>query len=552
MEFGELTNVFLKLEDTTKRLEMTDIVAEFIKTVDGEILSTLTYFTRGRVFPLYSDREIGIAEKIMIKALSTVSGVSEKKIEEKIKDTGDLGLTAEQILVNKSQTTLFSRTLTVEDVRKSLTKLSELTGKGSQEKKLGYITELLSSADSASSKYIVRLILGELRLGVGDGIVRDAIAKAFEVDVSLVENAYNLTSDLGKVARTAKLDGEDGLKKIALTPGRPIKVMLAQKKPSIEDAIADVGKAAYEIKYDGARIQIHKRGEEVTLFTRRLENVSRQFPEIVEAAREHIEAKDAIVEGEAVAIQMMGDRTPRPFQDMSRRIKRKYDIEDMVKKIPVEINLFDIVYVNGESLLELPFIERREILKKVVEGTSAFMLAEQLITKNKSRAEDFYKKALALKHEGVMVKVLSAPYQPGSRVGYMYKIKPIMETLDLAVVGATWGEGRRARWIGSYLLAVYEPSTGEYLSIGRMATGLSDEQLDDFTELFKPLILRESGRELEMKPAIVLEVAYEEIQKSPTYASGFALRFPRLVRIRQDRGPEEADTLARIEELMQG
>ena len=550
MRFAKLANVFDALDSTRKRLEKTDILAEFLKDTDEYLLPTICRFAQGKIFPAWSQEELGVAEKLIVKCISSVSGKSEKGVEEAIKDTGDAGLAAGQILSTKKQTTLYSRTLDVEDVEASLVKLAGLSGKGSQDKKIAYIKELLSSAEGVEGRYIVRLILGELRLGVGDGIVRDSIVKAFEVPSEDVERAYYLTSDLGEVARITKESGEGGLRAVKMKPGRPIRVMLAQKKQSIREAVEDVGEAAFEIKYDGARVQIHKSGKDVTLFTRRLENVTRQFPEIVAAARDHVKLDDVIIEGEVVAIQMIGDRTPRPFQDLSRRIKRKYEIVEIQKKIPVEVNLFDVLYARGESQLDAPFAERRKLLKSIIEETGIFRLAEQVVTKDLEKAERFYQHALRKKHEGVMVKVLDSPYQPGSRVGFMYKVKPIMETLDLVVVGATWGEGRRANWLGSYLLAVNEPNTGEYQSIGRMATGLSDEQLEEYTEMFKPFITRESGKDLLIRPNIVFEVAYEEIQKSPTYDSGYALRFPRLVRLRDDKGPQDADTLERVEELI--
>jgi len=532
------------------RLDMTDVVADFLKQTDEYLLPTICRFLQGKIFPPWSEQELGIAEKLAVKCISTVSGKTEREIEDRIRETGDLGLAAGEILSTKKQTTLYSRTLDVEDVEHSLIKLATLSGKGSQDKKIAYINELLSSAEGVEAKYIVRLILGELRLGVGDGIVRDAIVKAFSVPVEEVERAYYLTSDLGEVARIVKASGERGLKEVAMKPGQPIKVMLAQKKQSIREAVEDLGEAAYEIKYDGARVQIHKNKGEVTLFTRRLENVTRQFPEIVAAATENLKADAAIIEGEIVAIQMLGDRTPRPFQDLSRRIKRKYNIPEIQKRIPAEINLFDVLYVNGESKLSTPYIERRKLLKAMVNETTTFRLAEQVVTKSKAKAEEFYNHALKMKHEGVMAKVLAAPYQPGSRVGFMYKVKPIMETLDLVVVGATWGEGRRANWLGSYLLAVYDPTTGEFQTIGRMATGISDQQLEEYTEFFKPSIIKEEGKELTIRPNVVFEVAYEEIQKSPTYTSGYALRFPRLVRLRDDKGPQDADTPERVEEIL--
>jgi DNA ligase-1 len=545
MDFSLLTGLYARLEAVSGRLQMTDMVAEFLAGAPDDVLPTVLLFIRGTPFPPWSGRELGIADKLMVKALSSVSGVADVRINELMADKGDLGLVAEEIVVNKTQTTLFAGANTVEKVSENLTKLASLTGKGSQDKKLAYISELLTNASPADSKYIVRLILGQLRIGVGDGVIRDAVAKAYGVDAAAVEYAHNLRPDWGDVAYTAKAKGEVGLNEYGIRVGSPVKVMLAQKAEGLAEALEGLGEAELEVKYDGARLQIHKDGESVQLFTRRLENVTKQFPEVIEAAQKNIQAQSAVIEGEVVAIDAK-TRRPLPFQNLSRRIKRKYDIGEMVEKIPVEVNLFDVIYLNGEGKSELAFGDRRRLLAEVVVESERFRLAENLVTSDLNSAEKFNKKALDMGHEGVMVKNLEAPYKPGSRVGYMYKVKPVMESLDLVVTGATWGEGRRASWLGSYLLSVYDPETGEFPEIGRMATGLTDEQLNELTELFKPLITGQQGREVEIRPQYVFEVAFEEVQRSPTYSSGYALRFPRLVRVRQDKGVEEADTLTRV------
>lgn len=550
MDFSTLTDLYQKLEKTNSRLEMTSIVSNFLKTIPEEGLPISLLFIRGRVFPAWSDKELGIGNKLIIRAISMISGATEAAVENKIRETGDTGLAAESLLVNKAQTTLYRERLTVMKVYDNLDKLTSLSGKGSQDKKISYITELLSFAKPGEAKYIVKLVLEELRLGVGEGIVKDAIAQAFQVDPKLVDRAYSISSDLGEVAKISKLEGDKGLMGVTLKTGRPIEVMLAQKIEGIVEAIEKFKKTAFEIKYDGARIQIHKEDDKIKLYTRRLENVTRQFPEIVKAARENIKAKSAIIEGELVAIKSREDRHPRPFQDLSRRIKRKYDISEMINNIPVEINLFDLIYCNGKSRINDRFIDRRKLLEEFIVETDTLRLADQIITDDIREAEKFYENALDRGHEGIMAKNLDTPYQPGSRVGYMYKIKPVMETLDLVILGATWGEGRRAHWLASFLLAISDPDTGEFLTIGRMGTGFTDEQFKEMTELLKGEIVEQTGKEVKLKPKIVVEVAYEEIQKSPTYASGYALRFPRLVRIRTDKGLEDADTLQRLEDIL--
>jgi len=325
--------------------------------------------------------------------------------------------------------------------------------------------------------------------------------------------------------------------------------MLAEKVENLKQALDEFGKCAIEVKYDGMRAQIHKKGEKIWVFTRRLEDVTRQFPDLVELCKKGIKAKECIVEGEVLGIDPKTN-TPLPFQVLSQRIHRKYDIEKMVEQIPVQLNLFDVVYKDGKMLFDLPFKERRKILEKIIRPIPGkLQLAKQLITADLKKAEKFYKEALEARQEGVMVKNLNSKYIFGRHVGGWYKVKPTMESLDLVIVGAEWGTGKRARWLSSYILACRDPETGKFLPCGMMGTGLTEEQFQLMTDTLKSLIIAEKGREVKIKPKIVVEVAYQEIQKSPNYESGYALRFPRLLRIREDKGPEEADTLQRVEEL---
>ncbi len=548
LKYSELANLYEQLEGISSKHEKTAIIASFLRKVSAEDLDKVVLLLLGRVFPPWSMEELGFGTQLMIRAIAMATGANERQIENTYKETGDLGLAAERFVAKKRQMTLFQQALTVDKVIENLRKVARVEGEGSIDKKIALVAELLTSASPKEARYVVRTVLEELRIGVAEGIIRDAISLAFNVPVDIVEKAYNLTNDLGFVAKIAKEKGKDGLQSLKLEPGKPIKVMLAQKVENVKEALEKMGgKVATEIKYDGARMQIHKRGDEIALFTRRLENVTKQFPDIVDMVRKGIDTEECIIEGEVVAIDENGK--PRPFQMLSRRIKRKYDIEKMVREIPVELNLFDIVYLNGESLIDVPFEKRRKILENIAKPYNKLKLAEQLISDDVQEIEKFYKKALDMGHEGIMIKNLKAPYKPGSRVGYMVKLKPTMETLDLVIVGAEWGEGKRAHWLSSYLLACRDPDTGKYLSIGKMGTGLTEDQFREMTERLKPLIIRSEGKFVEIKPNIVVEVAYEEIQKSPNYESGFALRFPRLIRIREDRGPEDVDTIYRVRRL---
>jgi len=358
-----------------------------------------------------------------------------------------------------------------------------------------------------------------------------------------VERAFSLTIDMGLVAVSAK---NGTLSELTVQLSHPIKMMLAQLGEGISASLQEMGMAAIEWKYDGARVQIHKDGEKVRIFSRRLENVTSSLPDVVRIARQ-IKAKSAIMDGEAVAIDQ--DGRPMAFQEILKRFRRKYNVEKLAAQIPLRLFLFDLIYLDGKSLVDLPLKERRSLLVTIADPS---MLADQVLSDRAAVAGEIYHKALDAGHEGIMIKNPSSVYAPGKRSKNWLKIKPVMETLDLAVLGARWGEGRRARFLGSYRLGCLDPETGRFLDIGWVATGLTDEALSDLTEMFKDLIVVEKGMEVELKPAVIFEVAYEEIQKSPNYTSGYALRFPRLVNVRDDKSLEEADTLERVASLYRG
>ncbi len=550
MDYSELADVYEKLESTSSKHGKRDILADLLKDTTLTKLEKIVLLVTGRVFPNISNEELGIAAKMMKRAIIKATGFSDKKITEEFKRTGDLGLVAEKLVRSKRQVTLMQKRLTVEKVFESLQKLPSMTGMGSQERKLNIIVELITSAKPKEARYVVRTALGTLRIGVAEGILRDAIAKAFKVDAKNVEHAWNMMPDYGKIVKIAKLKGDDGLKKVRIKVGTSVQVLLCEKAPNLKTAIKKFEHPSLETKYDGARIQIHKDEEKVVLFTRRLEDVTKQFPELVKITRDAVKAKRCILDGEMIGIDKKTGK-PLPFQQLSQRIQRKYDIEKMVEEIPIQVNLFDVLYVDGQALLDKPLKERRKILENLVRPVPGkFQFAKQLITKDLKKAEKFYKASLKEGQEGVIVKNLDSKYQPGRRVGYWLKVKPIMEPLDLVIIGAEWGTGKRANWLSSFILACRDTTKSKFLSCGMMGTGLTDEQFKKMTKKLKPLIIEERGLSVKIRPRIVFEIGYEEIQRSPKYESGFALRFPRLIRDRSaDKGPDEADTLARLIKL---
>jgi DNA ligase-1 len=578
MDYSVLVQVYERLEATTKRLEKTRIVAEFLKGVTPESLPHVILLLQGTVLPSHDERKLGVADRLVMKSIAVTSGMSADEIEQQWKRLGDLGEVARELAGKKRQRTLFSQKLTVKKVFSNLTRLTEFEGAGTVDQKVKLIAELLSSAEPVEAKYIVRTIMEELRVGVASGVLRDAIVwanfgeeskisyekkdlkigdrEAYNRCAIVVQEAFDVCNDFATVAIAAN-EGLEALKKIGMKVGVPIKVMLALKAENAKEGLETVGTPAeLEYKYDGFRMQIHKWDNQLKIFTRRLEDVTAQFPEVVGFVKKLVKGSSYIIDSEAVGYDA---RTKKylPFQNISQRIKRKYDIDELSQKLPVELNIFDIVYYEGKNLIYQPFEERRKLIEKIVtEEPWKLVLAKKKVAKNAREVEAFFKEALEKGMEGLMLKSLKARYKPGARVGYMLKLKPTIDALDLVVVGAEWGEGKRSSWLSSYTIACIDEE-GKFLEMGKVSTGLKEKSeegvsFEEMTEVLKPLIVKEKGREATVKPKIVVSVAYSEIQKSPSYSSGFALRFPRFVAIRYDRGKDDVATLDMIEDLYHG
>jgi DNA ligase-1 len=522
--FREFSETCQAIEKISSTIDTTNRVADFLKKVDVEELPIATHFIMSEVFPAWSGEQLGIGTSLLYAALSRASGMSVKSIESLLRTTGDIGDTALLILKEKRKNQVTFSSFFEEQPELSITEVynrfkiaSEASGKGSQDIKIKNLQFLFNSSTPREAKYISRLALEELRIGVGEGVVRDAISKAFSVPVDVVEHAFMVTNDLGIVAATAKEGGIEALKRLGVEINRPIKMMLSQISPDIVADIREMGEAAIEWKFDGARIQIHKAGNSVMLFSRKLENVTNSLPDLVEIIRKHVKAESAILDGEAVAVDENGK--PRAFQEILKRFRRKYNVEEKALGIPIQLNLFDIMYLNGKTLIDLPLIERRKALESCVESSTedskSICVSKQVITGDLKLIEQIYKEALKAGHEGLMVKNPHSVYSPGKRGKNWIKKKPLMETLDLVVVGAEWGFGRRANLIGSYTVACYDPETDRFLQVGKVGTGLTDDQLKELTEMLSDLMEGvEAGGVFAVRPKIVLEIAFEEIQKS--------------------------------------
>jgi len=560
--FSEFAALCIRIENISGSLEMTEVFAEFLKNADDDELDISCYMITGEIFPAWTGHKLGLGPNLLYSALSKAAGVSPDTIKTLLRETGDIGETTYRALSEekKSQSTFSSffeaddctaSKLTVRQVYNRLKEIADASGKGAQSEKIKSLQYLFSESTPTEAKYISRIALEELRIGVGEGIVRDSIAKAFDVPVSLVEFAFMVTNDLGAVALATKNGGEAALVHQQIKVNRPVKMMLAQVTNSIETAFSELEEAAIEWKFDGARLQIHKLGDDVKLYSRRLEDVTASLPDVVQTVLDSVTATDAVLDGEAVAVD--DDGHPRPFQDILRRFRRKYDVETTSRDIPIHVNLFDLLYADGVSYIEKPLVERREKLSSVLkQGAKGISVDELTITNNPEVAAEVYQAALAAGHEGVMIKNPASPYSPGKRGKNWLKKKPVMDTLDLVVIGGEWGSGKRKNKIGSFILACYDSLKNVYLEIGRVGTGLSDELLEALTEQFSDLIEAEDGVMLKFKSEIVFEIAFEEIQKSPNYPAGYALRFPRLVRVRDDKTIEEIDTIEKIERMYSG
>lgn len=599
MKYSKLSDLYQELKSTRKRLEKTQILANFLEKCSPDEAQNTVLLVQGKIYPDWDDREIGVASQLVSRAITVASGATSKQIVSEWKKTGDLGKASKNLLGKKNQMSLASNELTVSKVLTNLRKLNEMTGQGSVDRKIQLIAELYTSASPDEAVFITRTVLADLQVGIGQGTLRDALVWAYlprvvsincdepleknlevnSVDelknldkydsvsssekiereiynyfIEKVQEAYDVTNDFGVVAKALSESSLKGLEKISLKIGKPVKVMLAQKANTIEEAFETVGKPAEaEYKFDGFRVQIHKDDNKVNIFTRRLENVTNQFPDIVKNVS-LVKAKKAILDAEAVGFD---PKTKKylPFQNISQRIKRKYDIETISKQFPVEVNVFDVIYLDGKNLIKEPLKKRREIVEKIVPYEKFKILpAKKLVTSDPVAVKSFFIEAKEQGNEGLMIKSLDAPYKPGSRVGHMLKYKETMENLDLVIIGAEWGEGKRSKWLSSFDIACKNDDV--YLEIGKVATGLKEKPEEglsfmQLTDLLKPLITKEEGKHIFVKPKVIIEVGYEEIQKSPTYNSKFALRFPRVIRLRDDKGLDDVATLEMVKKFFE-
>jgi DNA ligase-1 len=546
--FKSLAELLEKIEGTRKRLQMMHMAAEFLKELEAEELEPAVSMILGQPFPKWSQKTLEASWATLSEILKRITQVDWNVFLEAFSSTGDIGSAAKAVFERtkvKRQALLFEKELTITEVRRSLEAIAETAGSGSREKKERLTAALLSQASPVEAKYLLKIFIGEMRTGFHEGLMEQAVAKAFEIPLATVQKASMAIGDIGEVAAIAKTEGKERLSKVEFKVFRPVKPMLAQMADDVDEALNEHGgETAFEYKYDGARVQVHKRGKEVRVFSRRLTDATLSLPEIVETVKSNITANEAILEGEVIAVDDFG--YPIPFQHLMRRFKRVHEIEDTAEKIPVKLYLFDVLYLNGESLISFPYLQRRQIL---AENVGELPLTTQMITGKKEVAEKFLKEAIGAGHEGVMVKKLDSPYTPGTRGKRWFKIKQVLEPLDLVITAAEYGYGRRHNWLSDYYLAARYVETGEFLTVGKTFKGLTDAEIIDMTRRLKDLAVGEEHRRVVVLPKIVVEVTYNEVQRSPKYKSEMALRFARITRIRDDKSPEDADTIVKVREI---
>ena len=576
LPFQALVDAFARLEQTRSGNEMAQILAELFRDTPVDVIDLVAYFTQGNVVAEYEDVNLNIGEKLMAEAIARASGRDRADIASRYTELGDYGSVAEDELRGGESSAADG--LTVRHVHDEFLAIAEASGSGSQDDKLNRLAAVLKRATPEAAKYVVRVALGTLRLGVGTMTILNGLALAFtgKKDKKPLERAYNLCSDIGRVARTVADGGLEALEAIDIEVGHPIKMMAAQRVELLTDLFEKLPEGfAVEVKYDGERVQAHKSGEAVTLYSRNLEDITPQYPDVARFVRDSIDADQAIVEGEVVALVPGTTDQFQEFQILMSR-KRKYDIEQYVDEVPVKLMLFDVLYVDGESVIDCPFPERRELLERITQNAPRIEPAQLTVSNDVEEIEAFFNQAVERGFEGIMAKSRAedSVYRAGAREWSWIKwkrdySKDLVDSFDVVAVGGFAGRGKRSGTWGALLCAVYSPDRDRYETLCKVSTGFSDEELAELPATFAKLEVDEAparvASELEptrwFEPKIVLEIQGAELTRSPVHTcgaddasgeGGIALRFPRFIRFRDDKGPSEATTVAEVQAIYKG
>jgi DNA ligase-1 len=576
LRYSIIADAYERIEATTKRLEMTDLLVSLLANTPKELINKVAYLTQGRIYPDFVGIEIGVAEKLAIKGLARASGRREVDIEEDLEKSGDVGETAQRFIADKRQVSFFQRPLTVQKVYETLDKMAKTSGSGAVDSKVSLLAGLLADASPKEAKYVLRTVTGNLRVGIADMTVLDALAIAYgggKEAREYIERAYNICSDLGRVAKTVAEKGIEGIKKFKVSINEPIRPMLAERLSSPEEILEKLGgKCIAEYKYDGERLQAHKQGDDVALYSRRLENISSQYPDAIDLIKKYVKAKEAILECECVAVDVDTGEM-RPFQELMHR-RRKYEIEKAIEDYPVSLFMFEALYIDGEDLTLEPYPVRRRMLERAVKEGDRVEIANHITTGKVAELEKFFLEAIEDGCEGLVCKSIGedSVYQAGARGWLWIKYKrdyksEMTDTVDLVAVGAFHGRGRRAGTYGALLLTAYNPENDTFETVTKCGTGFTDEDLAKLPKMLqKHLISHRHPRadsvleaDVWFEPMLVLEILGAEITLSPIHTcavgvirkdSGLAIRFPRFTgNYRSDKSPEDATSSTEIVEM---
>ncbi len=568
MKFAELAASLDRMEATTKRNELVAILSEVYGACTPDELRPITYLIQGRLAPFFEPVEIGLGERLLFNAVAAAYQVPKVEVVKLNKQAGDLGVTAQRLAPGGHRDTP-----EVVDVHRRLSEIAAASGGGSQQRKLDIFTGLLNDLDAISAKHLVRITLGKMRLGIGDPTVLDALSFAKRGDRSLrpvLEGAYNRTSDLGLIAHTLWDAGEAGLEALKVRAGHPLRPQLAERLPNPEAVIKKLGTIGVQPKYDGLRVQIHKDGEEVTIFSRNLESMTEMFPELVSAASK-LDVSNVILDGEAIAYNPESEEYV-PFQETTAR-RRKEGIQEFAESVPMRAFIFDVMFRDGSDLTPLPYERRFEIAQELIRDSETLQTAPLMKTDSAEVLTRELLDNISRGLEGVVAKRLDSPYQAGARNFNWVKLKrntsgQLTDTIDVVLLGYYRGKGKRAEFgAGALLAGVYDSDKDEFVTITKLGTGLSDQGWREIHGRLSSLEVGDKPARVSsnfvpdvwLEPAIVVEVLADEITPSPRHTAGmtadgpgFALRFPRIVSMRTaDKKPEDATSVREIREMFE-
>ncbi len=571
MEFARMAELYEKLESTTKRLQMADDLAAFFETVPASKIRPVVYLLQGILVPEHEGIQLGIGERLCEQAVSKVSGKTLKQVQAAYRKTGDLGIVAEQVLTQKSQKNLGGQALTVEKVYSNLYKLATTAGVGSQDQKVSLLGELFSNADPSEAKAIARFVTGRLRLGIAESTIIDALSVANGGDKShkeAIERAFNLTSDLGGVAQTLFGKGLDAVAQVSPQPFHPIRPALAERLPTAQQIIEKLGKCSVEAKYDGFRLQVHTKADAVRVYSRRQEDVTAMFPDIVEATRKQFKAKEGIFEGEAIGYNAATGQFV-PFQETIQR-KRKHGVAEYADKIPLKLFAFELLYADGKDWTPEPYADRQAELGRRIQEGPVLAQARTTLVDDPAELERIFDQLVGEGLEGIMAKDLKAPYNAGARKFAWIKLKrsyssKLADSLDVVIIGFYYGKGKRTEFgFGGLLTAVYDEKEDRFRSVAKIGTGFSEQQMADFRQLLQKDAVKQRPVNVDsliepdvwVVPRHVVTVVADEVTRSPVHTcawtekEGLALRFPRLKGfVRDDKAPKDATTEDEVLEM---